>query len=70
MVADFYRMAPEGIFYVRKFLPAFLLRELGCVLEWSVGFGDKGSNIYVKLYFCLGIDLEYKVHNLFLFAGT
>ena len=68
MVADFYRMTPEGVLYIRQLLPALLLGQLGGVLERRVGLGYKGAHVYVELYLGLCIDPEYEVYDLLFLA--
>ena len=69
MVADFYRMPPEGVLYIRQLFPALLLGQLGGVLEGRVGLRDKGAHVYVQLYLGLCIYPEYEVYDLFFFCG-
>ena len=69
MVADLYRMPPEGVLYIRQFLPVLLLGQLGGVLEGRVGLRYKCAYVYVQLYLGLCIDLEYEVYDFFFFCG-
>ena len=69
MVADFYRVTPEGVLYIRQLFPALLLGQLGGVLEGGVGLRYECAHVYVKLYLGLCIDPEYEVYDLFFFCG-